>query len=135
MQFSLISRGPEQMAIKAACDDLGIKLISYSPLGLGMLTGKYGGAKGALPQGPRALLFRQILPGLQPLLDEMQSVAESRKKSVPQVQPVLLCLCQAVRATCSDCHGLQYLASLETEPETINLWSLRFRLHQFARVK
>ena len=25
------SRGPEQLAIKSTCDDLGIKLISYSP--------------------------------------------------------------------------------------------------------
>lgn len=33
------------------CDDLGIKLIAYSPLGLGMLTGKYSPTN--VPQGPR----------------------------------------------------------------------------------
>ena len=84
-QYSLVSRGPSQQAIKAACDDLGIKLISYSPLGLGLLTGKYDASTNSLPSGPRGLLFRQILPGLQPLIEEMRSIAASRKKTVPQV--------------------------------------------------
>lgn len=29
------SRGPDQAAVKAACDDLGVALIAYSPLALG----------------------------------------------------------------------------------------------------
>jgi len=35
VQFSLISKGPQQMETKAICDQLGIRLIAYSPLGLG----------------------------------------------------------------------------------------------------
>ncbi len=38
MQFSLISKGPQQMETKALCDQLGIQLIAYSPLGLGAVT-------------------------------------------------------------------------------------------------
>ena len=30
------SRGPEQAAVKAACDDVGAALIAYSPLALGV---------------------------------------------------------------------------------------------------
>ena len=85
VQYSLVSRGPEQQAIKATCDDLGIKLISYSPLGLGLLTGKYDSSSNVLPNGPRALLFKQILPGLQPLIQQMRDIATARKKTVPQV--------------------------------------------------
>lgn len=85
VQYSLVSRGPEQQAIKAACNDLGIALISYSPLGLGLLTGKYDAGSNKLPTGPRALLFRQILPGLQPLIEQMRDIASARKKTVPQV--------------------------------------------------
>jgi hypothetical protein len=85
VQYSLVSRGPQQQAIKSVCDDLGVKLISYSPLGLGLLTGKYDVEEGPLPAGPRSLLFRQILPGLQPLVAEMRRIADARKKSVPQV--------------------------------------------------
>ena len=51
VQFSLLSMGRDQMEIKKLCDSLGISLISYSPLGLGMLTGKYSPSN--LPQGPR----------------------------------------------------------------------------------
>ena len=57
MQFSLLSCGEQQLATKAACDDLGLKLIAYSPLALGMLTGRYSRqGDGALPAGGGALL-------------------------------------------------------------------------------
>ena len=85
VQYSLVSRGPQQQAIKSVCNDLGVQLISYSPLGLGLLTGKYGVEANMLPAGPRSLLFRQILPGLQPLVMEMRRIAEARRKTVPQV--------------------------------------------------
>lgn len=39
------------MEIKNICDSLGIRVIAYSPLGLGMLTGKYTPSN--LPPGPR----------------------------------------------------------------------------------
>ena len=55
VQFSLLSQGKEQRATKAACDDLGLKLIAYSPLGLGMLTGRYSTQGDAsLPSGKQA---------------------------------------------------------------------------------
>lgn len=52
-----------------------------------MLTGKYDAEEGRLPKGPRALLFRQILPGAQPLLRTMGAIADERGKSVSQVRP------------------------------------------------
>ncbi|KAF9602701.1 hypothetical protein IFM89_030589 [Coptis chinensis] len=82
VQFSLLSLGDDQMEIKEICDSLGIRLIAYSPLGLGMLTGKYTPSN--LPSGPRALLFGQILPGLQPLLGSLQDIAKQRNKTIPQ---------------------------------------------------
>ncbi|KAJ8650224.1 hypothetical protein MRB53_003247 [Persea americana] len=83
VQFSLLSLGNDQMELKTMCDSLGICLISYSPLGLGMLTGKYTLSR--LPRGPRALLFRQILPGLEPLLNALKEIGERRGKTIPQV--------------------------------------------------
>ncbi|CAN6466391.1 unnamed protein product [Victoria cruziana] len=84
VQFSLLSMEESQMDLKVICDSLGIRLISYSPLGLGMLTGKYTAAR--LPAGPRALLFRQILPGLRPLLSTLEEIAQKRGKSMSQVR-------------------------------------------------
>ena len=86
VQYSLLSRGKEQEAVKAACDDLGLALIGYSPLALGLLTGKYSlDAPEELPGGPRGLLFRQILPGLDPRLGTLQEVAAARRKTPSQV--------------------------------------------------
>ncbi|KAL0886648.1 hypothetical protein Bca101_010631 [Brassica carinata] len=91
VQFSLLSCGKEQQEIKNACDQLGIRLISYSPLGLGMLTGKYSSSK--LPTGPRSLLFGQILPGLEPLLVALREIARKRGKTMPQVA-INWCICK-----------------------------------------
>ncbi|EFN55619.1 hypothetical protein CHLNCDRAFT_23295 [Chlorella variabilis] len=100
VQYSLLSRGPEQASVKAACDDLGVALIAYSPLALGMLTGKYSAEDpGSLPGGPRGLVFRQaergppVLPGLQPLLEVMGEVAARRRKTLSQVA-INWCMCQ-----------------------------------------
>ncbi|XP_050385627.1 pyridoxal reductase, chloroplastic [Argentina anserina] len=83
VQFSLLSVGDDQLEIKNICDSLGIRLIAYSPLGLGMLTGKYTPSN--LPNGPRGILFKQILPGLEPLLRSLKDIAQKRNKTIPQV--------------------------------------------------
>ncbi|KAL5567695.1 hypothetical protein UlMin_024270 [Ulmus minor] len=91
VQFSLLSMGEDQLEIKNVCDSLGIRLIAYSPLGLGMLTGKYTPEN--LPRGPRAFLFRQILPGLAPLLGSIREIAQRRRKTIPQVA-INWCICK-----------------------------------------
>jgi aryl-alcohol dehydrogenase-like predicted oxidoreductase len=39
VQYSLLSSGSAQSSTKAVADDLGVVLIAYSPLALGLLTG------------------------------------------------------------------------------------------------
>ncbi|CAL4925886.1 unnamed protein product [Urochloa decumbens] len=91
VQFSLLSMGDEQMELKTVCDSLGIRLIAYSPLGLGMLTGKYDASN--LPKGPRSVLFRQILPGLESLLTCLKQIAEKKGKTMSQVA-INWCICK-----------------------------------------
>lgn len=38
-----------------------------------------------LPKGPRAILFREFLPIMKPLLDTLRDIARQRKKTVGQV--------------------------------------------------
>jgi pyridoxine 4-dehydrogenase len=84
VQYSLLSTYPvTELGIKEVCDELGIKLIAYSPLALGLLTGKY--ADGNYPGGLRGFLCRQILPGAKPLLDCVDAIARSRQKTMAQV--------------------------------------------------
>jgi pyridoxine 4-dehydrogenase len=93
VQYSLLSTYPvTQLGVKDVCDELGIKLIAYSPLALGLLTGKYS-EQGPFPKGIRGLLFRQLLPGIHPLLSCLREVAQSRNKTLSQVA-INWCLCK-----------------------------------------
>ena len=93
VQYSLLSTYPvTELGIKEVCDQLGIKLIAYSPLALGLLTGKFS-EKGSLPKGLRGLLFRQLLLGTRPLLECLREVAYSRNKTMSQVA-INWCMCK-----------------------------------------
>lgn len=89
IQYSLLSFQGAPAEAKAACDDLGVSMIAYSPLGLGMLTGKYsadsGGEGKRLPPGVRGQLMGGILPKAVPLLECLEAVAEERNKTMAQV--------------------------------------------------
>ena len=92
VQYSLLSTYPVvELGIKDVCDELGIKLIAYSPLCLGILTGKY--SQDNLPKGLRGLLFKQLLSGARPLLDCLKEVAEHRHKTMSQVA-INWCICK-----------------------------------------
>lgn len=101
VQYSLLSTYPvTELGIKEVCDELGIKLIAYSPLALGILTGKYSeknsdknSNKSSFPKGIRGLLFRQLLPGVRSLLDTLGEIAKSRNKTMSQVA-INWCICK-----------------------------------------
>ena len=85
VQYSLLSTYPvTELGIKDTCDELGIKLIAYSPLCLGILTGKYT-EPSTYPQGLRGLLFKRLIPEARPLLNCLQAIAQSRQKTMSQV--------------------------------------------------
>lgn len=93
VQYSLLSTFPvTELGLKDVCDDLDIQMIAYSPLGLGLLTGKYG-ADTPQPKGLRGLLFRQLLPGIQPLLDCLREVAVEQDKTMAQTA-LNWCICK-----------------------------------------
>jgi pyridoxine 4-dehydrogenase len=92
VQYSLLSTYPvTELGIKEVCDELNIRLIAYSPLCLGFLTGKY--SKTNLPQGLRKRLFGQMLPSLDPLLSCLSNIATSRSKTISQVA-LNWCICK-----------------------------------------
>lgn len=58
IQMSLLYRHPLENGLIDACRELDVRVLSYSPLALGFLTGKYD--KGNLPSGPRAKLGKDL---------------------------------------------------------------------------
>lgn len=84
VQYSLLSTYPvTELGVKEVCDELGIQLIAYSPLALGLLTGKY--SEKNTPNGLRGFVCKQILPGAKSLLSCLAEIAKSREKTMAQV--------------------------------------------------
>lgn len=84
IQYSLMTY-QECKDMNAACDDVGCRLISYSPLCLGLLTGKYNLDNLPRQGNPRRQLFRELLPGAQELLSTLEVIAKDYGKSQSQV--------------------------------------------------
>jgi aryl-alcohol dehydrogenase-like predicted oxidoreductase len=84
VHYSLLNRTVEKNGTLARCQELGIRLIAYSPLEKGLLTGKYG--PGHPPPGPRAARYADSLPRLGPLLKLMNEIGQDHGgKSQAQV--------------------------------------------------
>ena len=93
MQYSLLSTYPvTELNLKEVCDELDIQLIAYSPLALGLLTGKYK-RREDLAKGLRRFALGQILPGVKPLLDCLRAIATEREKTMAQVA-INWCMCK-----------------------------------------
>ncbi|ACL60962.1 aldo/keto reductase [Methylobacterium nodulans] len=87
-EYSLWTRGPETNGILEACEELGIGLVAYSPLGKGFLTGAMG-KDTKLGEGD----FRSMLPRFTPdameknqaLVDLLKRIANEKGATPAQV--------------------------------------------------
>jgi aryl-alcohol dehydrogenase-like predicted oxidoreductase len=74
VHYSLLNRAVEKNGLLKRCVELGVRLIAYSPLELGLLTGKYGPDNP--PPGNRAVRYLHILPKIAPLLKLMTEIGQ-----------------------------------------------------------
>ena len=74
VHYSLLNRTVEKNGLLARCKELGIRLIAYSPLEQGLLTGKYN-AK-TPPPGTRAGKLMRLLPKIEPLIKLMTTMGQ-----------------------------------------------------------
>lgn len=82
VEYSLLHRKPEDNGLLQMCRTHDITLIAYSPLGMGMLTGKYSPQN--LPNGVRRWQFRaDYLARLQPLIALMRRIGERHDGKTP----------------------------------------------------
>jgi aryl-alcohol dehydrogenase-like predicted oxidoreductase len=87
-EYSLWTRGPETNGILDACEELGIGLVAYSPLGKGFLTGAMS-KDTKIAEGD----FRKILPRFTPeamernqaLIDLLKRIADQKKTTTAQI--------------------------------------------------
>jgi aryl-alcohol dehydrogenase-like predicted oxidoreductase len=84
-EYSLWTRGPETNGILKACEELGIGLVAYSPLGKGFLTGAMGKDTKLADNDFRRALPRftpEAMQANQALVDLLKDMA-TRKKATP----------------------------------------------------
>jgi pyridoxine 4-dehydrogenase len=84
VQYSLMTYGVGQY-MNEACDEVDCRLVSYSPLCLGLLTGKYNLDNLPRPGNPRRQLFRELLPGAQGLLRTLDAMGKEFNKTPSQI--------------------------------------------------
>ena len=74
VHYSLLRRQVEHSGLLARCKELGIRVIAYSPLEMGLLTGKYG--PGKPPPGNRGQRYAGIIGQIGPLLNAISDVGQ-----------------------------------------------------------
>ena len=84
VEYSLVHRSPEANGVLEACRELGVTLLAYSPLGRGLLTGKY--RREQAPSDWRKRIFTSEKFDLAtPLLDEIAAIASRHNATSSQV--------------------------------------------------
>ena len=92
VEYHLLDRTIEKNGLLERCRELGIRVIAYSPIAKGFLTGKYSAEK--LPPGPRAVTAAATLERARPLLKTMTRIAQDcGGKTLAQVA-LNWCICK-----------------------------------------
>ena len=90
--YSLLNREIENDGLLARCKELGIRVIAYSPIEKGLLTGKY--SVDNPPPGIRGQRYGSLLPKIAPLLRLMTELGQEHGgKSKTQVA-LNWCICK-----------------------------------------
>ena len=76
VEYHLLDRRAEKSGLLARCHELDIRLIAYSPLAMGLLTGKY--TVDSPPPGMRGRKAARILPKLPSLLKVMTQIGQDQ---------------------------------------------------------
>jgi aryl-alcohol dehydrogenase-like predicted oxidoreductase len=85
VHYSLLHRAPERNGVLAACSELEVRLIAYSPLEQGILTGKYHRGA-ASPRGARGMVgaYRpSALRASLPLIERLEQIGVAHGGKTP----------------------------------------------------
>ncbi|HZW04807.1 MAG TPA: aldo/keto reductase [Anaerolineaceae bacterium] len=93
VEYHLLNRKIERSGLWDQCSQLGIKIIAYSPLAMGILSGKYS------PQNPpggfrSGRYGRQLLERIEPLLAAMRKIGSDRGGKTPAQIAINWVLCK-----------------------------------------
>jgi aryl-alcohol dehydrogenase-like predicted oxidoreductase len=81
VEYHLLDRSAERSGLLARCRETGVRLIAYSPLAKGLLTGKY--TVDTPPPGPRGRQYASILKELPSLISLMTEIGNGHDRKTP----------------------------------------------------
>ena len=80
IEFSLLRRVPETVGLLAACEELGVVPLAYSPIGQGRLTGKYSAQN---PPPASRNFSAHPMEKVDPLVAELRRIGERHGGKTP----------------------------------------------------
>ena len=81
VEYSMLDRRVERSGLLDRCKDSGIRLIAYSPMAMGLLTGKY--TTETPPPGPRGRKYAAVLKDLPALIALMTEIGKGHGEKTP----------------------------------------------------
>jgi aryl-alcohol dehydrogenase-like predicted oxidoreductase len=82
VEYSLLRRVPETGWLLAACGDLGVTILAYSPIGQGRLTGKYSASNP--PPGKRGFSAHPM-EDVDRVVDVVRGIGDAHQRTPSQV--------------------------------------------------
>jgi aryl-alcohol dehydrogenase-like predicted oxidoreductase len=92
VEYHLLNRSAEITGLLARCQELGVRLIAYSPLAMGLLTGKYSPENP--PPGMRYGKYASILKDLPPLTRLLNDIGQDLDGKTAAQVAINWCICK-----------------------------------------
>ncbi len=85
MEYSLLDRRIESNDVLAAAKELGVTITAYTPLGYGLLTGKYHRDPALFESSRRGFMLRRKFESSRPVVEALEEIAEAHGVTPGQV--------------------------------------------------
>jgi len=85
MEYSLLNRRIETNGVLAAAKELGVTITAYTPLGYGLLTGKYHRDPEVFRQTPRGFLLKRKFASSRPIVAALEEIGKVHDATPGQV--------------------------------------------------
>jgi len=85
MEYSLLDRGIESNGVLETAKELGISIVAYTPLGYGLLTGKYHKNPELFNQTTRGFMLKRKFKQSRPLVEALEEIGKKYDATPGQV--------------------------------------------------
>jgi aryl-alcohol dehydrogenase-like predicted oxidoreductase len=85
MEYSLLERKIESNGVLDAAKELGITIVAYTPLGYGLLTGKYHKNPELFSQSPRGFMLKRRFEQSRPIVAALEKIGKKYDATPGQV--------------------------------------------------